>query len=166
MKQRFYRAAILFLVVALLTSCSGNTQSTDRDSSSSHKETAAEDSRAQQSEKTAESENKTDKPESKEISVAGLSLMSHTPYTVYLEPTETCVPLFTPIYVTLEFDSATFCHLTYQGETVGMGRFDNKKYIDMFTTVEDSARQLAINGKCDTDCKDADFAIRVSSFVV
>ena len=98
------------------------------------------------------------------ISVAGLSLMSHTPYTVYLEPASSCDREFAPVYVTLEFEFANYCFLTYEGRRVALGRFPNDKYINLFSMDDDASARLAFDGKCDTDCEGADFAVRVTIF--
>ena len=103
-----------------------------------------------------------DAPES--LSVAGLSLMSNTPYTVYLEPAAICEKKFTPVYVTMEFESANYCLMTCEGQQVAMGRFTNDKYINLFSVENDLSERLACDGKCDTDCESADFAVRVTYF--
>ncbi len=102
--------------------------------------------------------------ETKEISVAGVPLFSNTPYTVYLEPTAYCTPSFEPVYVTIRFKSATSCTLTYNGQSIAMARFNNKKYIDLVSKDEEWANRLTFNGTCDTNCAGADFAVRVTDF--
>lgn len=157
MKQFRYRFIAFFAALLLLTSCAQNPfQNADKEQTSS-----AEASTETKQEKEAA---ETSQPIPQEISIAGLPLMSYTPYTVYLEPTEACDPSFDPVYVTMEFASVNLCNLTYQGETISLSRLDNKKYIDLYANGDDPSKQLTINGKCDTECADADFAVRVSMF--
>lgn len=106
-----------------------------------------------------------DEKPKKEINMAGITLLTYTPYTVYLEPAETCTPSFEPTYVTMEFHSVNSCTLTYRGESVSMGRLDNKRDIDLFSLSSEMSEQLIFGGKCDTDCTGADFAVRVTSFI-
>lgn len=103
--------------------------------------------------------------ESREITVGGVKLTTGVRYKVYLEPTADCDPSFTPLYVFMEFESENYCILSCDAGQTGLGRLSNKKYIDLFSTAADKDQALAINGKCDTNCSDADFAVRVSSFV-
>ena len=100
-----------------------------------------------------------------EISVAGLTLRTHVPYTVYLEPAPNCTPAFAPFRVTMEFDSATSCVVTRDGQSIKMGRMNNSKFIDLFSLSMDMSDQLIIGGTCDTNCADADFAVRVTTWV-
>lgn len=156
MRHRFFRAAALFLVLILLTSCSIPMRNDTETDFPGQKNPSRESSMPDPSDTAAEA---------KAIQVAGLSLMTNTLYKVYLEPAEACFPAFSPVYASIEFDSANYCHLTYKDKTVDLGRFTNDKYIGLFSTSEEQSEQLVIDGKCDTNCSGADFAIRVSSFI-
>ena len=106
-----------------------------------------------------------DEKAKKEINVAGVKLLTYTPYTVYLEPTAVCSPTFEPVYVTMEFQTVNSCTLTYQGRQVSMARLDNKKYIDLVSRTDAAEDTLMLNGTCDTNCTGADFAVRVTDFI-
>ena len=102
--------------------------------------------------------------EGQEINVAGLSLMTNTPYTVLLEPAEKSSSDFSPVVVTLEFQTADYCVLTWNGEQVGLGVYPNRKYVDLFSLESDVSMSLIFGGEWDPDCAVADYALRVSSY--
>ncbi len=165
--NRRWKALFLALVL-LLSGClsqgSGASSEAGRDRSS-REGSVSDTSKPGPVESSAESSSAETQKEPEEISVAGLALLSHTVYTVYLEPAENCIPAFDPVYVTMEFENANYCFLTYEGKTIELGRYNNNKYIDLFSMSSDPDEALMINGKCDTDCTGADFAVRVSGFM-
>ena len=163
MKHRFNRLTALFLVLILLTSC-GISRSTDDSSSSRRASSSAAASAA--AEQTKEEATAEDAAVPEAINVAGLELMTHTEYRVYLDPTAYCSPSFTPVCVTMEFMNQNSCLLTYEGKSIRLGRFNNDKYINLFSVDDgDVADAIMINGKCDRNCSDADFAVRVSEYL-
>ena len=154
--------AVLLLLAVLFTGACGSTGASGR--TKPEKEPAGTTAVQTTASAPWEEAQKESRIQPAEISVAGLTLMSFIPYRVYLEPTADCEPSFDPLYVEIEFESENYCHLRLNGESVALGRYSNDMFFDAFSLDEDPARMLAINGRCDTDCGDADFAIRVHSY--